>query len=275
MGRHQLHPNLRQLQCAMNFLGNREDSDVRARQLAFIIGPAVLVLANTATAWAHVRPQTSDPAPGARLDNPPAHVTIMYDGVLAQSGSSITLLDSSGNVVPTAPDPARGRQASISPASEMAPGPYTVDWVSVDPEDGHSAQGFYTFVVNGGPVGIIAGDAQSQIRAGDLLATLTVTAASDGSSMLRVDLDNNAAVERVRIRLSRPDLGEDLLDTRPSGDGGWLLAGNEVAQPGAWHADVVIRRTNVFEDAQGGFDFTVDSVTGAPAFTSASTAATQ
>ena len=58
----------------------------------------------------------------------------------------------------------------------------------------------------------------------------TVTAAADGGSLLRVDLNNPAGVERVRIRLSRPDLGEDLLDTQPSGDGGWVLNNNEIAQ---------------------------------------------
>ena len=60
-----------------------------------------------------------------------------------------------------------------------------------------------------------------------------------------------AGVERVRINLSRPDLGNDLLDTKPSGDGGWVLNGNEVALPGAWHAEVIVRRTNIFDDARG------------------------
>jgi hypothetical protein len=88
----------------------------------------------------------------------------------------------------------------------------------------------------------------------------------DGSSLLRVDLNSAQAVERVRIRLSRPDLGEDLLDTLPSGDGGWLLNGNEIAVPGAWHAVVVVRRTNVFDDAQATFDFAIDPASGVPAF---------
>ena len=111
---------------------------------------------------------------------------------------------------------------------------------------------------------------RSQTQAADLTATLTVAGAPDGSSVLRVDLDNPAGVERVRIRLSRPDLGEDLLTTTPTGDGGWALTGNEVAVPGAWHAVVIVRRTNVVDDAQGSFDSTVDNVTGAPAFTTAS-----
>jgi hypothetical protein len=98
------------------------------------------------------------------------------------------------------------------------------------------------------------------------MTTLTVTAGADGASLLRVDLNNTNAVERVRIRLSRPDLGEALLDTHASGDGGWVLDGNEVALPGAWKADVIVRRSNIFDDAQAGFTFTIDPATGAPAF---------
>jgi hypothetical protein len=93
--------------------------------------------------------------------------------------------------------------------------------------------------------------------------------------MLRVDLDNPAGVERVRIRLSRPDLGEDLLDTQPSGDGGWILANNEVALPGAWHAVAVVRRTNIFDDAQAAFDFNVDAMSGTPTFATAASPAAQ
>jgi methionine-rich copper-binding protein CopC len=229
------------------------------------------VASSLGSASAHSYPQTMDPVPNTRLDSAPAHVAITYDSNIVQSGTSLVLLDSTDTPVPSQPDATSGRQSSIQPMSDLAPGPYTVAWTSVSADDGHTAQGFYTFVVNGGPVGIIDGQAQSQAPAADLTATLTVTAADDGSSLLRADLNNTTGVERVRIRLSRPDLGEDLLDTHPSGDGGWILNGNEVAIPGAWHAEVIVRRTNVVDDAKGEFDFTVDSVTGAPAFASAST----
>jgi hypothetical protein len=180
------------------------------------------------------------------------------------------LMDSSGATVATAPDAVDGNtRASVSPTTDLVPGPYTVAWTSLSAEDGHTAQGFYTFVVDGGPVGILSGVAQSQARAADLMATLTIEPAGDGGSLLRVDLNNTTGVERIRIRLSRPDLGEDLLDTQPSGDGGWVLSGNEVAMPGAWHADVIARRTNIFDDAQGAFDFTVDPSTGEPVFATA------
>lgn len=238
------------------------------RVMAPVATSALLIMATSGgIAWAHARPQTTAPQPNARLDSPPAHVGITYDDAIDPSGSSLVLLDGAGNPVATAADPVTGnRQASVSPMVDLAPGPYTVDWTSVDANDGHKAQGFYTFVVNGGPAGIISGLAQAQAPAAELMATLTVTAADDGSSLLRVDLNNTAGVERVRIRLSRPDLGEDLLDTQPSGDGGWVLGGNEVAVPGAWHAAVIVRRANIFDDAQAPFDFTIDPATGIPAF---------
>jgi methionine-rich copper-binding protein CopC len=236
--------------------------------LALLAASAVLALASSSgTVLAHARPQTTAPPPNARLDGPPEHVQITYDDAIDPSGSSLVLLDAMGTPVPTAADlPTGNKMASISPTSDLAPGPYTVDWTSLDANDGHTAQGFYTFVVNGGPVGIIDGSAQNQVPAADLMATLTVMAGPDGGSLLRVDLDNTAGVERVRIRLSRPDLGEDLLDTQPSGDGGWVLSGNEVAAPGAWHAVVVVRRANIFDDAQAAFDFMIDPSTGAPSF---------
>jgi methionine-rich copper-binding protein CopC len=245
------------------------------RRIGLIVFLLALSLAvTTASALAHAYPKTSDPAPDARLDGAPAHMGITFDSPIDPHGSSMVLMDSTGGVVPTTPDQVDGNtRTSISPMSDITPGPYTVAWTSLSAEDAHTAQGFYTFVVNGGPVGIVNGLAQSQAPAADLMATLTVTTSGDGGSLLRVDLNNTTAVERVRIRLSRPDLGEDLLDTHPSGDGGWVLDGNEVALPGNWQAVVIARRTNIFDDAMGTFGFTVDPSTGAPAFTSASSGA--
>lgn len=223
---------------------------------------------------AHSYPQTMSPPANARLDFSPSHVGITYDSDVIQNGTTMALLDSAGAPVPVQPDETSGRQSSVQPTADLAPGPYTVAWTSVSADDGHTAQGFYTFVVNGGQVGILEGTAQAQAPAGDLTDTLTVMPAADGSSLLRADLNNTAGVERIRIQLSRPDLGVDLLDTQPSGDGGWLLNGNEVAIPGAWHAQVIVRRTNVVDDAKADFDFAIDNATGAPAFATANTLAT-
>jgi len=229
---------------------------------------AVLSLvAGGSTAWAHARPQTTAPEPYTRIDAPPAHIAVTFDNPVEGFGSALALLDATGGAVPTAPDQVdSNRQVSVSPSADLAPGPYTVGWTSLDATDGDTARGFYTFVINGGQTGILSGWSQSQAPAADLRAWLTVTSAEDGSSLLRVDLDQTAGVQRIRIRLSRPDLGEDLLDTQPTADGGWVLNGNDVAVPGDWHAVVIVRRADIFDDAQAEFDFTIDATTGAPSF---------
>ena len=193
------------------------------RTLILVLVPALLGLAGSAaTALAHAYPKTSDPQANARLDATPAHLSITYDSQIDPHGSSITLLDSDGSRVTTALDPSDSQtQMSVAPPTDLPPGPYTVAWTSLSAEDGHTAQGFYTFVVNGGLVGIVNGMVQTQGAAAELTAMLTVSAAPDGTSLLRVDLSDTTAVERVRIRLSGPDLGEDLLDTQPTDDGGW------------------------------------------------------
>jgi methionine-rich copper-binding protein CopC len=65
-----------------------------------------------------------------------------YEGPVAPSGTSILLLDSSGSPIPTTTDPVPNNQTgSVSPASGLAPGPYTVDSTTLDASDGHTAQG--------------------------------------------------------------------------------------------------------------------------------------
>src|SRR6266851_8991751 len=115
------------------------------------------VATSLGSASAHSYPQIMDPAPNARLDTAPAHVGITYDSNIVQSGTSMALLDSTGGPVPTRSDSTSGRQSSVQPTSDLAPGPYTIAWTSVSGDDGHTAKGFYTFVLNGGPAGIIDG----------------------------------------------------------------------------------------------------------------------
>ena len=236
------------------------------RILPFFTAAAVS-LTVVPNAWAHARPVTTDPAANARLDAAPGRVMITYDQAIEASGSSIQILDAGGNPVATTPDPPEtATLGSVTLPDGLAPGPYTVAWTSRASEDGHEARGFYTFVVNGGPVGVVSGWAQAQAPAADLNATLTVSQAEDGGSLLRVDLDNPAGVERVRVRLERPDLGSSLLTLEPLADGGWALTGNEVAVAGTWHAAIIVRRQNVFDDAEAAFDFAVDPSTGQPQF---------
>jgi len=226
-----------------------------------------LLAATTTSAWAHARPQTTAPLPNQRLAQSPARISINYDDPIDAAQSELVLLDGRGAQVATTPLPVTGNaQAAVAPIDPLPAGPYTVAWTSLDAADGDRAKGFFTFAVEGAAGGILAGSAQAQQPAADLMATLTVGASEDSSSWMRVDLNDTRGVERVRIWLARDDLGEDLLEANATGDGGWVLAGNEVALPGAWHAVVVVRRTNIVDDAQAAFDFTVDPATGVPAF---------
>ena len=180
---------------------------------ARVFAVALLTLAASAgSALAHAYPISTDPQTNARLDGPPGHIGITYDSPIDGRGSPLVLMDWTGSVVPTASDKVDGNtRVSVAPTTDLGPGPYTVAWTSLSAEDGHAAQGFYTFVVSGGSVGLLNGTATSQTAAADLTATLSVTTAGDGGSLLRVDLNNTSGVERVRIRLSRPDVGSDLL----------------------------------------------------------------
>jgi methionine-rich copper-binding protein CopC len=232
-----------------------------------IVVAATLLALSCSTVWAHARPQSTSPLPNQRLAESPTQINITYDAPIEATQSQMLVLDGSGAPIATAPLPMSGNaQAAVAPLEPLPPGPYTVAWTSLDAIDGDQAKGFYTFVVEGAAGGILAGTADAQQPAADLTATLLVGAGEDGSSWMRVELSDTRGVERVRIRLSRPDLGEDLLDTLATGDGAWVLAGNELAVPGAWHAVVVVRRTGVFDDAQAAFDFTIDPATGVPSF---------
>ena len=122
---------------------------------------------------AHAYPRTTDPQANARLDGAPAHVATYDSPIDPRVGDGAAGLVRSYGA--NAPDVVDGTtQASISPTTDLVPGPYTVAWTSYSAEDGHTAQGFYTFVVNGGPVGILNGAAQAQAPAADFMATLTV-----------------------------------------------------------------------------------------------------
>jgi methionine-rich copper-binding protein CopC len=136
---------------------------VLGRPAIVSVALVVALAASAGSASAHSYPQTSDPQANARLGSPPAHIGITYDGGITPSGSSMVLLDSTDSPVPSAADPTAGsRQASIHPTGDIAPGPYTVNWTSLSSDDGHTAEGFYTFVVDGGPIGIINGMSQAQ-----------------------------------------------------------------------------------------------------------------
>src|ERR1700733_8879630 len=97
-------------------------------RLAPVLTCAVLLVAMSAgTVLAHAYPKTTDPQANARLDGAPAHLAIQYDSAIDARGLSMLLMDSSGATVATTPDSVDGNtRASVSPTTDLAPGPYTV-----------------------------------------------------------------------------------------------------------------------------------------------------
>lgn len=100
-------------------------------------------------AAAHSEVVNSDPAPGAVLATPPAAVFIEFDGPLSQE-STITVQDATfqpmqqGETIIVDPQDPHVMAVNLPP---LAPGEYTVQWQSVDPQDGHTASGSYAFAV--------------------------------------------------------------------------------------------------------------------------------
>src|SRR6266851_3951984 len=85
---------------------------------------ALLLVVSASTAFAHSYPKTMDPAPNGRLDATPAHVGMTFDSPVASQGTSIVVLDATGNPIPTRVDAVDGNtRASVSTAGDLEAGP--------------------------------------------------------------------------------------------------------------------------------------------------------
>jgi copper transport protein len=122
--------------------------------LAVVVGVVTLV-ATPIAAFAHALPQTSDPAAGATLKEPPKDVRVTFGETPDPHLSRLRVLDSNGQDHTTGttqpvPGDARTLQVSVGPLSN---GVYTVSWRTVSLVDGHVAAGTFTFGVGVSPVG--------------------------------------------------------------------------------------------------------------------------
>jgi len=105
------------------------------------------VLLAAAPAFAHSHPVTMTPAKDSTV-SAPTQVSIIFSEALEPKFSSIKLEDSTGAVVSKAAsvlDPANAKHLTLA-LPKLAPGVYTVDWVSSS-VDGHRLQGKYSFTV--------------------------------------------------------------------------------------------------------------------------------
>ncbi|MGA8210084.1 MAG: FixH family protein [Nocardioidaceae bacterium] len=113
--------------------------------LALLVAAAIAVL-SAGPASAHAELVDSSPDDGARLDSPPAQVTLTFTGSVNLLADGIRLLDGSGRTVATPQPRAAGRVVTWPMPPSLPPGRYLVDWRVVS-SDGHPVQGALSFGV--------------------------------------------------------------------------------------------------------------------------------
>lgn len=100
-------------------------------------------------AWAHIFPVRSDPRVGAKLNAPPDHITILFDGALEPVFSTIQVENSDATQVDKkdshieATDP---KKLTVALRPGLTPGEYRVKWVAVA-RDGHRTTGHFSFYI--------------------------------------------------------------------------------------------------------------------------------
>lgn len=99
------------------------------------------------TAFAHSEPVSMTPSANATVAAP-ANVVIHFSEELEPKFSTMTLTDAAGKTVSKQPA-AVGKDAKTMtlPLPALAPGVYTVKWVSVAADDAHRLDGNYKFTV--------------------------------------------------------------------------------------------------------------------------------
>jgi copper transport protein len=128
---------------------------IAVRSLIGAAAIACVLVAAAAPVAAHALPQSSDPAPGAELKQPPAAVTIVFGETPDPKLSRLQVLDANGrdhSVGPThaAPGSPRTLTVGVGPLSD---GVYSVSWRTVSEVDGHLAAGTFSFGVGVAPSG--------------------------------------------------------------------------------------------------------------------------
>jgi copper transport protein len=171
------------------------------RLAAAAISAGILWIAGSALAGpappiatAHAQLVSSVPGAGARLDEAPTELTLVFSERLDQLGSSVDVLDPDGRLLVRSGgtvDPADQRTL-IVPLPPLADGLYTVDWRSLSADDGHTSQGFFNFGVGDVVVPAAGQQGGGDIHAGHDLGRATletlVRAAAELGSMLALGL---------------------------------------------------------------------------------------
>lgn len=108
--------------------------------------PILILLLTAILAFAHSEPVSMAPAANSTV-SAPANVTVHFSEALEPKLSTLSLADAGGKVVSKKPSVVSADAKVITlPLPVLAPGVYTVNWVSVA-VDSHRATGSYKFTV--------------------------------------------------------------------------------------------------------------------------------
>jgi len=110
-----------------------------------------LLVFTLSTTLAHASLVRSDPAPDAKLDQPPMEVSVWFSEPLS-TGSNLTVFDTQFQSVDTGDTFIAASDATLMRVElkPLTPGRYTVNW-KANSVDGHSTSGSYDFFVTEGP----------------------------------------------------------------------------------------------------------------------------
>jgi copper transport protein len=114
-----------------------------------LVAALALALVMAVPADAHANLTRSFPTANSTLSKAPAEIRLWFTEPLEPRYSRITLLNTNGDDVSTAPslvDPADSHQMALVPG-ELPDGVYTVSWRTLSSADGHVTQGSFTFGV--------------------------------------------------------------------------------------------------------------------------------
>jgi len=139
--------------------------------LGYVVGAAVVLPLPVS---AHALAQSSDPADGSTVGQPPAAITITFGEAPDAKLSTITVLDTTGrsfDAGPTQPVPGNADQLRVA-VKPLPRGVYTVSWRTVSMVDGHFATGAFAFGVAVAPTG--AGAATAAVSGAPPPSTLAV-----------------------------------------------------------------------------------------------------
>jgi len=154
-----------------------------------VSGPRAFALAVTgllvlpAVASAHALLISSSPSPGAGLGAAPAAITATFSEPLNRPLSTLTLTTSGGRTVRATVTGDGPTRLVLRPVRRLQRGVYEVRWRTVSADDGHTAQGSYSFGVRAPVLGPAVSAAPGPLADGGWLRAL-LDAIFDGALIL-------------------------------------------------------------------------------------------